>query len=70
MVLCGIALLKCWTCTASGNDSGVLRCKRRCVKQQLHVQRHWTCWLSCSGQGRSALCKAHVHCTREARVPN
>ena len=54
-VLSGIPLMQSrWTCTASGNESGVSCCKRRCVKQQLHVQRYWTCWLSCSGQGRSA----------------
>ena len=70
VVLCGIALLKCWICTDSGNGSGVLRCKRRCVKERLHVEWYWTCWLSCSGQGRSALWRPLCTDTREPRVPN
>ena len=52
MVLGGIALMKsCWTCTASGDESGVSGCRRHSVKEWLHVEWYWTCWLSCSGQG-------------------
>ena len=62
MVPSGIAPVECcWTCTASGSRSGVLCCKRCCVKWRLHEHRYWTCWLSCSGQGTSALWRPYAH---------